>query len=144
MTSNSNSNSPTRTITLTDRRPVTIREDLWPVIAIARWWDGEIESQALRRQTIRVRQHDDGRAIVYAIHRSAYRGDVDRAAGEIVLPPRHDGPDGDGRLGFDADLVTAIRRVGESAGILDWMIDRCIADLPAEDLDVADVAEVAS
>mgnify|MGYP001576581350 CR=1 FL=1 len=52
----------TRTITLTDRPPVTIREDAWPVRAAAKWWDGAYESQANRTASVRVREHEDGRA----------------------------------------------------------------------------------
>ena len=60
----------TRTITLSNRQPVKIDEDNWPVIADAKDYvhDGQVECQANRKSTwwIKVRQHKDGRAIVYA------------------------------------------------------------------------------
>lgn len=62
----------TRTITLTGRAPVRINEAEWPEIASGRWkdHDNQYECQANRTWdlTIRVRQHADGRAIVYATY----------------------------------------------------------------------------
>lgn len=59
----------TRTITLTGRRPVKIVEDEWPQIAdgTEKDWDNTYEFQANRtwKADIRVRQHTDGRSIVY-------------------------------------------------------------------------------
>jgi hypothetical protein len=61
-----------RTITLTNRPPVRIDEDQWPVIADGTWTDhdGQVECQANRRwkMHIRVRQHTDGRAVVYSVY----------------------------------------------------------------------------
>lgn len=62
----------TRTITLTDRPPVRIKENEWPVLAHGHWsdHDNQYEFQANRkwRVNIRVRQHVDGRAIVYGTY----------------------------------------------------------------------------
>lgn len=124
----------TRIITLTDRPPVRIREGEWPIIASADADSGEgyYHDQArheqarnrgeLTRYVVAVRQHQDGRAIVYAVVRASIYDDpdVDRREGEFL-------PAG-------ADLAAAIRRVGERAGIPDRMIRACIADLPAEEL----------
>jgi hypothetical protein len=121
-----------RTITLTDRRPVSIVESEWPVIAKATGdsyasADYSRHQQALGRgeldeYAIRVRQHADGRAIVYAVFSaaSAWTGSQDAKGGELL-------PTG-------ADLAAAIRRVGEDCGIPDAVIRECIADLPAENL----------
>jgi len=110
-----------RTITLTDRPPVTILEADWPVIASARDHDGQIECQANRRWGITVRQHEDGRFIVYATYSSQYQGEHGYRGGELVAPP------GD-------DLPAVIRRVGERGEFSAHIIDECIADLPAEQL----------
>jgi len=123
-----------RTITLTGRPPVTIREDDWPVIAVARddsWQRGgdsarydQAKAQGeLDTWSIRVRQHADGRAIVYAIldGATAWTRTEDRRGGEI--------------LGAGSDLAAAISRVGRDVGIPDATIRDCIADLPAEILE---------
>ena len=126
-----------RTITLTDRRPITINEEAWPLIALAEWHDSEYESQAIRRQYLRVRQHADGRTIVYATSTSRMQGSRDYRGGELVTPARHDGPDADGRTGLDVEITAAIRRVADRGGLRDHLIDECIADLPAEELDAS-------
>ncbi len=125
-----------RTITLTGRRPVTIREDQWPTIASVtgdsyRGSDYGRHQQALAQgecdeYSVRVRQHEDGRAIVYAVLRAAIAawhqpaGGVWHREGEL--------------LDAGADLAAAVRRVGEEAEIPDSLIRECIADLPAEEL----------
>jgi len=98
---------------------VKIREDQWPQIAGAKRWDNTYEQQANRTWTIRVRQHEDGRTLVYAAYDSQYQGEHGKRAGEL--------------LDAGADIPAAIRRVGESAGC-EECIDDCIADLPAEEI----------
>jgi len=130
-----------RIITLTDRPPVKIREDEWPVIAHGVYsdHDNEFESQANRkwRCNVRVRQHADGRAIVYGIYDydTAWRGERGFAAKSGAL------------LGAGANLVDAINDVGRDltntaleanhegfvAHISEAVRD-CIADLPAEEI----------
>ena len=127
--------NPTLTITLTVRKPVKITKEDWPILAKADAsdHDGKVEFQANRRWSWRlaVRQHSDGRAIVYGVYTysSLYQGERchDVRGGELV-------PAG--------DIVAAIQRVGE------WMqanapkdgerfaevTRECLADLPAEDL----------
>lgn len=126
----------TRTITLTDRRPVSIDEADWPIVAKA---TGDTYSgadyarhQQARAQgeideySVRVRQHADGRAIVYAVvlaaasvwHQPA--GGIDHRGGVL--------------LDSGADIAAAIRAVGEAAGIPAHTIAECIADLPAESI----------
>ena len=121
MTTTTTTEAKTRVITLTDAQPVRVREDLWPIIASARDWDGEHESQAFRRWYLTVRQHADGRSIVYGRYTTQWQGEANRVGGE--------------RLSASADIPAAIRRVGEHVGVSDAMIDSCVADLPVQDID---------
>lgn len=129
------SETKTRTITLTDRRPIKIREEEWPVVARASGDTGP--SDYARRQqalvqgecdtySLRVRQHTDGRAIVYAVLDAAFAAWGAPAGGES-----HRGGE---LLDAGADLSAAIRRVGESCHLPDSVIRDCIADLPAEEV----------
>lgn len=122
-----------RTITLTDRSPVTIREDLWPIVAVAK--DNSNTCHQTPRPdyevdtwSIRVRQHADGRAIVYAVLNgsTAWTGTESRSGGELLAP--------------GSDLAAAIARVGADCGIPEATIRDCVADLPAEDLDEDEAA----
>lgn len=126
----------TRTITLTGRPPVRIVEADWPVIARASG-DSYSGSDYARHQqalaqvecdeyTLIVRQHTDGRALVYGVLSAAIPAWGQPAHGEghragALLPP-------------GADLASAVRNVGESCDLPDALIHACIADLPAEDL----------
>lgn len=133
-----------RTITLSNRPPVRIDEDNWPLIASASddEHDGQVECQANRisEWSIRVRQHEDGRAIVYATY--SYSTNWQHERGYQV---RH----GD-LLAADATtetIVAAIQSVcermgeaecdGDDASRWSQLADDCIADMPAEDLDTA-------
>jgi hypothetical protein len=129
----------TRTITLTDRPPVRIVEEDWPVIAHGRFFSHDaragMEVQANRtwQCDIRVRRHQDGRAVVYGTYEyssrwQGERGHVDRA-GELLAS-------GD-------DIVYAIRRVadtldeitgGEYTAHIAQAERGCVADLPAEEI----------
>jgi hypothetical protein len=113
-----------RTITLTGRPPVKIREDQWPVIARADWHDGgEHPSRANRSAFLRVRQHADGRALVYGGTSTNWQGERDLKAGALLTP--------------SADIPAAIRRVAESLGHdgqHSALVQDCIADLPAEEI----------
>lgn len=117
-------------ITLSDRPPVSIDPDRWPVIAIARWHEGVYASQSFRRARITVREHADGRRIVYGWRTSQYQDERERAGGYLLdapqplgLPPHDD----------SEPTVRAIRRV---AGVIDMpeLADEVIADLPAVEL----------
>ena len=111
----------TRTITLTDAQPVKIIEHQWPEIAHGNWGDNPaIPSQSNRGADIRVRQHADGRAIVYGTRWSRWQGEGGRAGGEM--------------LDAGADIVAAIRRVAEDVGISEVAVRECIADLPAVEI----------
>lgn len=109
-------------ITLSERRPISIARSEWPVIARATWFSGEHECQANEIAFIKVRQHADGRAIVY---------------GRLYCGPGGVPYDWNGEeCGFllDAskfydDIVRAIRRC---AGIVGHCGNDCVASLPAE------------
>jgi|SRR5215472_15013145 len=138
-----------RTITMTGRAPVRIDETAWPVLAKGIWNDysGQNEYEANRswQAALRVRQHADGRAIVYATYTACCGmgvGEYDtRFQGERNLSIR---------VGLlfapDADLAEAITQVGhllgqrladedESFPALSSLIAGCIADLPSETLE---------
>lgn len=130
--------NPHLTITLTGRKPVKVKKADWPIIAqgAANHYDGQYDFQANRTSDfkLRVRQHEDGRAIVYGVY------DYDtRFQGEDGCRLR-----GGEIIDADADVATAIRRVAEEfaerIGSDYFGLDaievgnQCIADLPAEEL----------
>lgn len=114
------------TITMSERRPLSIAKDDWPVIARAYWHNGEHECQANTVRKILVRQHADGRRIVYGLQGAGQGGQY--------IGTRN--PEGGFLLSAgssEEETVRAIRRVG---GIIDdpELADACIADLPAESI----------
>lgn len=131
--------NPKLTITLTGRRPVAIIKDQWPIIAAAshKDWDNQYEFQANRtwHYDLKVRQHKDGRTIIYGIYRydTQCQGESDAAirGGEMVTKE---------------ETIDAIKRVGkwmadnlpsghaDEAEIFIRLINECIADLPAEEI----------
>lgn len=111
-----------RTISLTGRAPVEIFVDDWPIIAQADWYSGEHECQANEEAFVKVREHADGRRIVYGKRdsgpggmRIGYRG---ARAGEL--------------LALGGDTPAAIIRV--AADIKPELGQECIEDLPAESI----------
>lgn len=132
----------TRTITLTGRRPVTIDEDEWPVIASSGWgdYDNQYEFQANRTADagLKVRKHADGRTLVYGTYRytTQFQGedDVRTAAGTLL-----DAEDGDSNI--IAAISDTMLHLSSYESLSenwqpDWRLlaDDCIADLPAEKL----------
>ncbi len=101
----------THTITLTDHPPIAIRDDEWPVITYGRFHGSDHENehrfQANRiwKMDICVREHADGRRIIYAVYdyETGLWGErnVHAKAGVMIDP----GVTSD-------DLVQAIRAVG--------------------------------
>lgn len=131
------------TITMSERRPLKIDPELWLVVAEASRHDGKVKSQANNEWAINVREHADGRRIVYGYHQAGnggqYAGFRERRAGYLVdnvrrndLPMREDR---DGNMTAvhpnEDETIRAIRRVG---GVIDddQLAAECIADLPAE------------
>lgn len=126
----------TRTITLTNQPPVRIREEEWPAIAGGsfNWFDNQYEFQANRKCDIfvRVRQHADGRTLVYAgyDYSSAYQNERNAkyrtgellASGEAMIPALH-------RV-----MDELAERAGEREKEIRDCLNECIADLPAQDL----------
>lgn len=109
-----------RTITLTDRPPVKIIDDEWPLIASANWYEGEHASQANRSGWLKVRQHEDGRTIVYGAYDSLFPTEDDLRGGEMLTA--------------GSDIAAAINRVAQSVRSERECAARCIADLPAEEI----------
>lgn len=125
----------TLTITLTDRRPVTIDKTAWPVIASAKddsyhgdpgRWQQALARSECDTYRLTVRQHADGRTIVYGV--------LDAAIAAWHQPAHGEDWRGGVLLDAGADVAAAIRQVGESGGLPDAVIRACIADLPAEEL----------
>lgn len=122
-------------IKLSEGRPVRIAASEWPVIARASdFWGGSgHECQANEEAWIKVRQHADGRTLVYGLRDRGpggmplgYRA---RSAGYLV---RAEGADAE-HVGDASEIIRAIRRV---AGVIGWEAGaaECIGDLPAEEL----------
>jgi len=119
------------TITLTDRPPVKIVRDEWPVIASAsdERWDNTYKFQANRtwEWRITVRQHADRRTLVYAVYEydTCYENepDSDHRAGVFLSP--------------DGDVIAAIQQVGSDMegrvgdGVFARLVHECVAGLPA-------------
>lgn len=114
-------------IELTGRRPVRINSEEWPGIARATGHTGAHACQANEEWWIRVRQHADGRAIVYA----------GRDVGPGGMPMGYESKRA-GRLLTAEEaregLPTAIEHVAIDAGLPLETAQSCIADLPPEEL----------
>lgn len=114
-------------VTMSERAPLKLDPELWPLIASADTHDGQVECQANREWRIKVREHADGRRVVY--------GWVCRGNGGMPIGYR--GASGgylvEAGANAGEETIRAIRRV---AGIIgdDQLGDECIADLPAEEL----------
>lgn len=123
-----------RTITLTDRRPITIDEEKYPVIALAKYHDGQVECQANRKWTIIVREPLDSsaRRIVYGIYDTNYQNSTSLRGGYII--------DLDGDANGDAKTldrltVEKIKAVAAHINAPSHLTDACIAHMPAEEID---------
>jgi hypothetical protein len=125
-------------ITLSEQRPIKISKSDWPLIARADRHNGRVECQANHEWTIRVREHADGRRIVYgwiiAGNGGVHAGWRETRAGFVVEPTGQLRDPGNGgalvRTPDDDETIRAIRRVAGAIGD-DDMGSECIADLPA-------------
>lgn len=130
------------TIPLSDAAPVSIDPDAWPIVAEAEDHDGGAHrDQATRRSKLKVRQHKDGRRIVYGWTRSSYAGAPSPDAGWLVPEVT-----GAARAAFDpqgspagtaaADDRETIRAIRRTAGAIgaEGLVGPTIAALPAREL----------
>jgi len=139
--------NPYLTITLTGAQPVKIKKDDWPVIASAedKNFDNQYEFQANRKATwkLTVRQHADGRTIVYATY--IYFGGAnasDIRGGKLIQVPNADADS----IGDAEPIIAAIQDVGREIeermpdddgygpSVFPRLVHECIADLPAVEL----------
>lgn len=128
MTTNDNSTKKLIKVLMSERAPVKIDPEDWAIIAEAADYSGPHESQANHKWFIKVREHEDGRRLVYgqlvrgpggapAGWKSAYAG--------FVIDPKKDD--------VSNETVRAIRRVAGLIGNHD-LGSECVADLPVETL----------
>ena len=138
------------TITLTDRPPVKITEADWPVIADGSWkdWDNTYEFQANRTWAawLKVRQHADGRTIVYGGYSYTTQFQNESGAsyreGQMITPSAEDYPEAaQGDYWTGQTVIDAIHAVGERlaerSGQAEHFADiiaETIADFPAQEL----------
>lgn len=138
------------TITLTGKPPVKIKKDDWEILAQASENDrhgAQIGNQPNRETdwNIKVRQHADGRAIVYATYSydTAFQGEsgLGLRGGELLDA----GADIPAAIERVADIIAARLRVADiiaarlpdgdrDAGVFARLAQECIADLPAVEI----------
>lgn len=113
-------------VQMSERSPVKIDPALWPQIASAQSHDGEVRCQANTEYYIRVRQHADGRRLVYGA----------KVAGGGGYDARFQELRGGYLLAAGADEQETIRAIRRIAGIIgsSMLAAECIGDLPAEEL----------
>lgn len=121
-----------KTIPMSEQRPVEIYPEDWPVIAEAMKHDGNVACQANTEWLIHVREHMDGRRLVYGYCRAGRGGKPagwrGAHAGFLIdscvrlLAPRD----------VDDETIRCIRRVDGVIG--GNLANDCIADLPAVEL----------
>lgn len=136
-------NRKQRTITLTDRRPVKIYEDEWPVIAHGQYrdHDNQYEFQANRKWKcdIRVRQHADGRTLVYGVYDYDTEVQNERGftarAGLLLDGARPTARIPEAIRTVGATIAAAATEAGHDAGAhISAVARKCIAALPAVEL----------
>jgi hypothetical protein len=136
---------------MSEGSPVKIKHNEWPIIAHGSTHDGAVECQANTEWYIAVRQHADGRRLVYGWQCAGsggkpvgYRG---RRAGYLIEVDTQVASPGNKVVWWEdmrraserrdteieEQTVRAIRRV---AGVIgdDELGDECIGDLPAREI----------
>jgi hypothetical protein len=108
------------TIALTGRPPVRIAADEWEIVAHASDCDNQYKCQAHRNWELTVRQHKDGRAIVYGVYDTVFQDEWNLRGGQIVN-------------GIDF-IVEAIYEVAQQLRFPRRLAEECISSLPAEDI----------
>lgn len=114
------------TITMSETAPVKLDPAAWPIIASAETHDGQVECQANTLLAVKVREHEDGRRVVYGWRKRGnggqHAGYREAYAGYLLASS------GDDR---EAQTIRAIRRV---AGVIgdEALAAECIGDLPAQ------------
>lgn len=130
------------TIALSERAPITIVAEDWPLIAESISWNGEHRFQSFDEHWIRVREHKDGRRIVYGYSGNGQGGGRPGRrtiqAGYLIASTRERTAPEDSGWASDNwpdsdETIRAIRRVAGAIGD-NQMADEVIADLPAEEL----------
>lgn len=126
------------TITLTGREPVKIRLEDWPIIAEADEvdYDNQYEFQANRKANwlLKVRQHADGRAIVYGVHgyTSAWPNERNRnMRGGELLDNSDDLPAAIQRVAAELESRFSEEDTQYGPGVFPRLAHECTADLPA-------------
>jgi len=135
--------STTRTITLSDRPPATVVEENWPVIASATRseHDGQVEQQANRRRkwSMHVRQHEDGRTIIYATYTYVTNWQKERGYsvkhGQLIAADKATTEEVCRTIKHVAERMMECEHASDDADRWRQIADECIADLPADSLD---------
>lgn len=119
----------TRTITLFDRRPVTIDEDNWPVIAQTSETDRpDVPAEWNREWILKIRREQPGtgsfartaRHLVYGVYKSRWGKEPDRRGGYLI------------ESNNEAHVVQAVWDTVERLGFDKRLGDEVIGDMPAE------------
>ena len=131
-------------VTMSERSPLKLDPELWPRIARVERHDGAVACQANTEWYICVREHADGRRVVYggkiAGNGGQYAGFREQRGGYLVDNVRDESRprdiEGEGISYMHPDEDETIRAIRRVAGIIDddQLGAECIADLPAEEL----------
>lgn len=70
-------------IHLTNRPPISITDEAWPVVGRAVWFDGPTPRESDESAYVRVRKSSDGKYVVYGVRRD---GRHTVRAGELAEP----------------------------------------------------------
>lgn len=112
-----------RVVTLSNAVTVRIHDDEWRITTSGTWNQGALEFQA-RRGFLFVRQHADGRVLVYGGLNTRWTSEHNLRAGEIVSPREGDA------LTTSNDVVEAIMRTALALGATERFARDIIARLP--------------